>query len=138
MVLAFGLWLTSLVWSPVAQALPSFKVFDLSHEECPKTAEYENLVTPWGGRNMDAKCVMIHGKANNETGKPILNADIFGRIYDANGNSLMENRGRLGGVDEVPPGISEFELQISVADEQPLPLRLEQFKGSGFTGKVRR
>ena len=130
--------LSALVWSPSAQALPSFEISDLTQEDCPDTAEYQSQVTPWGGPNMDAKCVIIHGKAQNDTGKPILNADIFGRMYDANGNSIMENRTRLGGIDEVPPGTSEFDLRVSVAADQPLPLQLEQFRGSGFTGKVRR
>ena len=129
---------STLLWSPSAHALPSFDIFDLVQDDCPNTAEYESQVTPWGGPNMDAKCVMIHGKAQNDTGKPILNADIFGRMYDANGNSIMENRTRLGGIDEVPPGVSEFDLRVSVAADQPLPLKLEQFRGSGFTGKVRR
>ena len=128
----------STAWTPSAQALPSFDIVDLTQSDCPDTAEYESQVTPWGGPNMDAKCVMIHGKAQNDTGKPILNADIFGRMYDADGNSIMENRTRLGGIDEVPPGVSEFDLRVSVAADQPLPLQLEQFRGSGFTGKVRR
>ncbi|NET49532.1 MAG: hypothetical protein F6K09_12600 [Merismopedia sp. SIO2A8] len=132
------LLLPVLGWSPAADALPSFSISDLSYEECPPTAEYDNQVTPWGGMNMEAKCVLIHGNATNATNKPIINADVFGRIYDANGNSLMENRTRLGGIDEVPVGTSEFEIRISVAEEQPFPLQLKQFKGSGFTGKVRR
>lgn len=136
MLLAICLWGSLLIVSPVAHALPSFKISNLSYEECPDIAKYEGLTTSWGGG--DAKCVMIHGTATNETNKSIVNADVFGRIYDANGNSLMANRGRLGGIDEVPPGSSEFDIRISVAVEQPFPLRLEQFKGSGFTGRVRR
>ncbi|NEQ96645.1 MAG: hypothetical protein F6K30_07970 [Cyanothece sp. SIO2G6] len=135
-LLAICFWGSLLGISPVAQALPSFKISDLSYEECPDIAKYEGLTTSWGGG--DAKCVMIHGKAKNETNKLIVNADVFGRIYDANGNSLMENRGRLGGIDEVPPGITDFEIRISVPEEQSFPLRLEKFKGSGFTGRVRR
>ncbi|MGK7888754.1 MAG: hypothetical protein AB4042_05425 [Leptolyngbyaceae cyanobacterium] len=136
LLLAVCLWGVLLVVPPVAHALPSFKISDLSYEECPDIAKYEGLTTSWGGG--DAKCVMIYGTAINETRKSIVNADVFGRIYDANGNSLMENRGRLGGIEEVPPGSSKFEIRISVAEEQPFPLRLEQFKGSGFTGRVRR
>ncbi|MEM9216630.1 MAG: hypothetical protein AAGD25_20065 [Cyanobacteria bacterium P01_F01_bin.150] len=130
--------LSTLAWPPSAQALPSFEIFDMVQDDCPATSEFESQVTPWGGPNMNAKCVMIHGKAKNDTGKPILNADIFGRMYDANGDSVMANRTRLGGIDEVPPGVSEFDLRVSVAEEQPLPLQLKQFRGSGFTGKVRR
>jgi len=35
-------------------------------------------------------------------------------------------------------GASDFELRISVAANQPTPLKLEQFKAAGFAGKVRR
>ena len=50
----------------------------------------------------------------------------------------MQNRGRLGGVDYVPPGESDFEIRVSVAANQPPPLKLKNFKASGFIGKVRR
>jgi hypothetical protein len=87
---------------------------------------------------MTANCFIVTGKAENPTGKPVVNADIFGRIYDANNDSVMQNRTRLGAIAEVPPGISDFELRISVPANQPLPLKLEQFKAAGFTGTVRR
>ena len=45
----------------------------------------------------------LQERLTNNSGKPILNADIFGRIYDKNNNPVMQNRGRLGGVDYVPP-----------------------------------
>jgi hypothetical protein len=87
---------------------------------------------------MSGNCFIITGKAQNNSGKPVLNADIFGRVYDANNNPVMQNRTRLGSIDEIPPGVSDFELRITVAANQPTPLKLEQFKASGFMGKVRR
>lgn len=50
----------------------------------------------------------------------------------------MQNRTRLGAIEEVPPGLGTFELRISVPASQPTPLKLEQFKAAGFTGIVRR
>ena len=64
-------------------------------------------------------------------------ADVFGRIYDANGEPVLQNRTRVGSISEIPPGVSDFAIRISVAAEQPTPLKLEQFKASGFVGKVR-
>ncbi len=87
---------------------------------------------------MIASCFIITGIANNPSGKPVMDADIFGRIYDANGNSVMQNRTRLGGVPEIPPGKSTFEIRISVPANQPTPLKLEQFKASGFSQQVRK
>ena len=134
--------LSSLVWvltcwlSPPAVALTQIRLFDISYHDCP-TDLAEGTVTS-GGTTMAANCFIVTGKTENKSGKPVVNADIFGRIYDANNDSVMQNRTRLGSIEEVSPGISEFELRISVPANQPQPLKLEQFKAAGFTGKVRR
>ena len=125
----------SLAFTPPAWALTQIKLSDLSYSECPAEMA-EGTVT--SGSSMEASCYLITGKAENTTNKPVVNADIFGRIYDANGNSVMQNRTRLGSIEEVPPGVSDFELRITVPANQPTPLQLKQFKASGFTGKVRR
>ncbi|MBD2093095.1 hypothetical protein H6F67_24930 [Microcoleus sp. FACHB-1515] len=136
MSIACGLWLLSLAIAPTASALTQIKLSDLSYETCPEEIG-AGTVTP-GGSSLAANCFLITGKATNETNKPVLNADIFGRIYDANNNSVMQNRTRLGSIEAVPPGVSDFSLRISVPANQPTPLKLEQFKASGFAGKVRR
>jgi hypothetical protein len=134
--------LSSLLWgltswlTPPALALTQIRLFDISYHECP-TDLAQGAVTS-GGTTMAANCFIVTGKAENKSGKPVVNADIFGRIYDANNDSVMQNRTRLGSIEEVPPGISDFELRISVPANQPQPLKLEQFKAAGFTGKVRR
>lgn len=127
--------LLSLAIAPPAWALTQIQLSDLSYHECPAELA-EGAVA--SGSVMAANCFIITGKAENKSGKPVVNADIFGRIYDANNNSVMQNRTRLGSIDEVPPGVSDFELRISVPSNQPTPLKLEQFKAAGFTGKVRR
>ena len=58
--------------------------------------------------------------------------------YYVKDNSVMKNRFRLGGIEYVPVGESNFSFRISVPSVQPAPLRLEQFKASGFASKVRR
>lgn len=136
MAIATCLWLTiALVSTPVAAALTQIKLSNLDYQDCPPEFS-EGLVT--AGSSQEANCFLITGKAFNPTNKPVYNADIFGRIYDANNNPVMQNRTRLGAIEEVPPGESDFELRISVAANQPTPLKLEQFKASGFTGRVRR
>ncbi|MEN9519200.1 MAG: hypothetical protein RLZZ381_1788, partial [Cyanobacteriota bacterium] len=82
-------------------------------------------------------CYTIKGKAKNISGKTVVDADVFGRIYDANDNSTFENRGRIGTIEEVPPGVSDFEIRVSVPANQPTPLKLKNFKASGFAEKVR-
>ncbi len=120
--------------APPAHALTPIDLENITYAECP--AEYDGMVT--AGSMREATCYLITGTAVNKSGKPVLNADIFGRIYDANNNPVMQNRTRLGAIDYVPPGESDFELRVSVAANQPAPLKLEQFKASGFAGKVRR
>jgi hypothetical protein len=80
----------------------------------------------------------VHGKTINSSGKTIYNADVFGRIYDANGNDAMSERNRLGAIAEILPGTNDFELMISVSADQPEPLQFKQFKASGFTSNIRR
>ncbi|MGI0486999.1 hypothetical protein ACN4EK_16280 [Pantanalinema rosaneae CENA516] len=129
------LWVLTTWITPPAIALTQIKLFDISYHECPPELA-TGMVT--SGTTMEANCFIVTGKAENGSGKPVMNADIFGRIYDANNDSVMQNRTRLGSIDEVPPGISDFELRISVPANQPTPLQLKQFKAAGFTGKVRR
>ena len=123
------------VITPSAEALTQIQLTDLSYTHCSEEMS-EGLVTPGG--STEASCFLIVGKAVNKSGKPVLNADIYGFIYDANDDPVMQNRGRVGSIDEVPPGISDFEIRISVPANQPTPLKLERFKASGFTGRVRR
>ncbi len=129
----------SLTFSPLltapAQALVQIKLSEISYHACSAEVA-EGTVT--SGNATAASCYIVTGKTENTSGKPVINADIFGRIYDANDNSVMENRTRLGSIETVPPGMSDFELRITVPANQPPPLKLEQFKAAGFTGKVRR
>ncbi|MBD2327366.1 MAG: hypothetical protein B0A82_01935 [Alkalinema sp. CACIAM 70d] len=122
--------------APSAWALTQVALSDLTYHVCPPD-QSEGAITS-GGVARPANCFIITGKANNTSGKTVVNADVFGRIYDANGDAILRNRARLGSVDEFPPGISEFEIRVSVPESQPEPLKLEQFKAAGFTGKVRR
>jgi len=125
-------WLSSLL---PAAAITQIKLSDLSYETC--TSEFDNMVTS-GGSARAADCYMIRGKAENKSGKYVYDADVYGRIYDSGGNPVMQNRTRIGSIEEVPPGTSDFELRITVPATQDLPLQLEQFKASGFSAKVRR
>jgi hypothetical protein len=134
MAISIGLWVMGWLYTPPAHALTQIKVSDLSYEACP--SEFDGMVTP-GGASRAANCFLIKGTAENPSGKAVYDADVFGRVYDANGNPVMQNRTRLGSIDEVPPGKSPFEIRISVAANQPTPLKLEQFKASGFTSRVR-
>lgn len=133
LMFACVLWCSSFAITPAAEALTQIRLFDLAYEEC--ASEYQGMLT--SGSSMAAKCFLIKGSAENTSGKYVYDADVYGRIYDANRAPVMQNRTRVGSIDEVPPGLSEFEIRISVPSNQPLPLQLEQFKASGFAARVR-
>ncbi|NER81616.1 MAG: hypothetical protein F6K42_19040 [Leptolyngbya sp. SIO1D8] len=134
-LIVLAVYAVTLFNTPAAHAMTQVELKDLTYSHCPEELA-EGMVTP--GSSQRANCFIIQGTAVNRSGKPVLNADIFGRVYDANDNPAMQNRTRLGAIDEVPPGESPFELRISVAANQPEPLKLKQFKAAGFTGRVRR
>ncbi|MBN4006782.1 biotin carboxylase [Nostoc sp. LPT] len=129
--------ITFLSWVivPPAVALTQIKLFDVSYKDCPSELAQGAVISSGSAA---ANCFIVIGKAENGTNKTVYDADIFGRIYDANNDSVMQNRTRLGSITEVPPGISDFELRISVPANQPTPLKLKQFKAAGFSGQVRR
>lgn len=124
----------STIFMPSAEALIQIKITDISYKDCPPGVG-EGSVTS-GGNAFPATCYLITGKTNNNSGKTLYDADVFGRIYDANNESVLQNRTRVGAIEEVPPGVSEFEIRISVPSNQPTPLKLEQFKATGFSSKV--
>ncbi|MFM2063146.1 MAG: hypothetical protein RLZZ507_2816 [Cyanobacteriota bacterium] len=123
------------VFTPSALALTQIKLFDLSYQDCPAELAKGTVVS---NGSASANCFIVTGKAENGTYKTVYDADIFGRIYDANNDPILQNRTRLGSIPEVPPGVSDFELRITVPANQPTPLQLKQFKASGFSSQVRR
>ena len=128
------LLLGSLIVSPTVEALVPIKIIDVSYKECPPGVG-EGSVTS-GGSALPATCYLITGKTKNTSKKTLYDADVFGRVLDANNEPALQNRTRLGALAEVPPGVNEFELRISVPSNQPTPLKLKQFKATGFTSKV--
>jgi hypothetical protein len=127
-------WLSSWLVTPAALALTQIKLFDIAYKDCPPELAQGSVTS---GASEPAHCFLVTGKAQNPSGKTVYDADVFGRIYDANNEPAMQNRTRVGTLPEVPPGVSDFEIRISVPANQPTPLKLEQFKASGFSGKVR-
>lgn len=122
-------------WTPDALALVPIKLTDLSYHECPVEPD-EGRFTTSDGSGSAANCYIVTGTAINKSRKTVYDADIRGRIYDANDNDILPNRTRLGSIDEVPAGKSKFELRISVPANLATPLELKQFKASGSRNPV--
>jgi hypothetical protein len=135
-LIACAMVVLSWVYIPPAVALTQIKLSEISYHSCPE--ELAKGAVTSGGTTMAANCFIVTGKTENPTNKTVYDADVFGRIYDANNDSVMQNRTRLGSIVEVPPGIGTFELRISVPANQPTPLQLKQFKAAGFAAQVRK
>lgn len=135
-VLILSVLICLITWaiSPPAWATTQIKLSDLTYEACP-SGMGKNIVL--GGGVMSANCFLVKGKTFNPSNKTVFDADIFGRVYDANGNDVLPERTRFGSIAEVPPGESTFEMMLSVPADMPPPLSLKQFKASGFTARVR-
>jgi len=133
--ICFFITFLSWVLTPPALALTQIRLFDISYQDCPPELAQGAVISSGSAA---ANCFIVTGKAENGTKKTVYDADIFGRIYDANNDSVMQNRTRLGSIAEVPPGVSDFELRISVPANQPTPLKLKQFKAAGFSAAVRK
>ena len=132
LTLVFCCW--SLAIAVPAQALTEIPLTNIDYKSCPAELA-EGMVG--SGSSDPVNCFIVTGTANNRTGKTVYDADVFGRVYDADHAPAMQNRTRLGNIAEIPPGESAFELRISVPAAQPQPLQLEQFKAAGFAAKIR-
>jgi hypothetical protein len=135
-LVSYFIALLTLLFTPPALALTQIKLYDLSYHDCPE--ELAKGAVTSTGVSRAASCFIVSGKARNDSNKPVYDADVFGRIYDANGEPVMQNRTRIGAIEELPPGVSDFQLRISIPANQPTPLQLKQFKAAGFSGMVRR
>jgi hypothetical protein len=129
------LFMSSWTIAPTALAITPITLSDLSYKDCSPEAA-AGVVTS-GGMTQGANCFVIVGKAENKSNKAVYDVDVFGRIYDADNNNVLPNRGRVGLIDRVAPGISDFEMRITVPENLSQPLQLKKFKASGFSTKIR-
>jgi hypothetical protein len=127
--------LVSYCWAPLALAVTQIQLSELSYKDCPPDVA-QGAVTS-GGVTQSASCYLIIGKANNPSGKTVFDADVYGRIYDADDNIVLQNRSRVGLIEKIPPGSSDFEMRISIPSNLRTPLQRKKFKASGFTTKIR-
>jgi hypothetical protein len=117
-----------------AWALTPIKLSNVAYHACPPEMAAGTVTTR---NSQPASCFIVTATAQNDSGKTVYDADVFGRIYDANGDTVFENRGRVGTVEEIPVGTSEVAIRITIASTQPEPFSLKQFKATGYNQKIR-
>jgi hypothetical protein len=132
---AVMLFIASGTISLPALAITPITLSGLSYKDCPPEVAAGAVTS--GGVTQGASCFKIVGKAENKSAKPVYDVDVYGRIYDADNNNVLPNRGRVGLIDRVLPGINDFEIRITIPENLSLPLQLKKFKASGFASKIR-
>jgi len=94
----------------------------------------------FSGAAQKAACLSVSALASNPSNKPLYNADVFGRIYDVNGEAAIDDTEniRIAYIDEIPPGKSTVSFRLNVPLEQYNlgELKLQGFKATGFPGKM--
>lgn len=106
----------------------------ISLEPCPAAdaAAQSDLRRPIG-----ASCWALRATVENPGRQAVVDTDMFGRVVDASGESVLPNRTRLGSIGDVPPGESEVSLRLSVPAGTAGPLQVGQLRARGFRAPVR-
>lgn len=125
---------TALAIGPVSVKLDGIV---LTRVPCGSGAATVGGVT-FSGSGSKAACLDVSAQATNPDKKPLFNADVFGRIYDANQEAMIDDSEnyRVAYIDEIAPGKSEvhFRLQVPLEQYELGAPTLRGFKATGFPG----
>jgi hypothetical protein len=93
----------------------------------------------FSGSTTAAACLRVNAQAVNPSKKTLFSADVFGRLYDSTGESMLDanENARIAYVDEIAPGTSEvsFLLRVPAAQFERGSPEFKAFKASAFEGK---
>jgi hypothetical protein len=124
--------LITLVAAPPESLAAELRVEDAQLSPCPLSD---------AGRQPEgravASCWALRGEVVNDTGRPVVDADLFAVILDSSGEPVLPNRARVGSLGDVPPGRSSFAVRLAVPAGTPGPFRVGQVKARGFHAPVR-
>lgn len=83
------------------------------------------------------KCAEVSAQAVNGGKAPVLNADVFGYVLDADDNPISDTTEniRIAYLDSIPVGTSTvaFELVVPTAQLDLGPIQIQKLKATGFT-----
>jgi len=83
------------------------------------------------------QCAEVTAQAVNKGKDPILNADVFGYVLDADDNPISDTTEniRIAYVDSIPVGTSQVTFELVVPESQMAlgPIQIQKLKASGFT-----
>ena len=101
---------------------------------CPSSdaASQSGLKRPTG-----TGCWALSGEVFNNSGRSVVDTDVFALVVDASGEPVLQNRSRVGSIGDIPPGRSTFALRLAVPMGTPGPLQVRNVRARGFSAPVR-
>lgn len=89
-------------------------------------------------------CIEISAQADNQRGRAVTAAGVFGRIRDADGypclSTALDDRMQtsIASLGAIPKGVTSVKFVVAVDATAPRPLQLENFKASYSNAAIER
>ena len=87
------------------------------------------------------RCLVVTAHARNDSGKKLFNVDVFGRVYDVDGNNALDrddasDAGRVTNIPKVEPGEQDVQFPLRVSEQQARrgDMQFKNFKAVGYPG----
>ena len=73
-------------------------------------------------------CYILDGEIKSTAKSLIKDVDVFAFIYDASGEEVLPNRPRIGSINNVPVGTSQFSVRVPIPSFAVPPFTIQKAK----------
>ena len=73
-------------------------------------------------------CYILDGQIRSDSQSVIKDVDVFAFIYDASGEEVLPNRPRIGSINNVPVGTSQFSVRVPIPNFAVPPFTIKKAK----------
>ena len=73
-------------------------------------------------------CYILDGEIKSTAKSLIKDVDVFAFIYDASGEEVLPNRPRIGSINNVPVGTSQFSVRVPIPSFAVPPFMIKKAK----------
>ena len=73
-------------------------------------------------------CYILDGEIKSTAKSLIKDVDVFAFIYDASGEEVLPNRPRIGSINNVPVGTSQFSVRVPIPSFAVPPFTIKKAK----------
>ena len=73
-------------------------------------------------------CYILEGEIKSTAKNLIKDVDVFAFIYDASGEEVLPNRPRIGSINNVPIGTSQFSVRVPIPSFAVPPFTIKKAK----------